>query len=274
MSIMTEPVRDHALEPLDEARARAIEDSLWWIRGRKHIIREYLTAANRVGGMQTIIDIGCGSGGNLDVLAEFGPVIGVDRSDTLAARARNRNVATAVYSGEIFNVPDASTASIFTLFDVLEHIEDDREFLLRLRSIASQKHLLLISVPACQWLFSSHDELLHHYRRYSKRSLRTLLANAGYATVKSSYFMSLLFPGVVLSRFADKATAFFGKKQTTVNVGAVPGRLNHVLTNILRTEALMSRLMAFPVGLWLFALAAPSDQGAGGSLMRFQACRR
>jgi SAM-dependent methyltransferase len=258
---MAQPIRDHALESFSEETANVIEDKLWWVRGRKHIIREYLRAANAIAPTQRIIDIGCGSGGNLDVLAEFGRVTAVDRSDTLAARARRRNIATAVYSSEVFEMQE--TADIFTLFDVLEHIEDDTQFLLRLRSIARARHLLLVSVPACQWLFSAHDELLHHYRRYSKQSLRRVLMNAGYVTLRSGYFMSCLFPLAVGSRYVEKTAAFFGRKQAEVSIGAVPGWLGNVLTRLLQTEAILSRLVTFPVGLWLFALATPSGQGVG-----------
>src|SRR4051812_28480420 len=120
----------HALEALDAESAREIEDTLWWVQGRKDIIRRHLRKiAARFGSPKTIMDIGCGSGGNLDVLAEFGSVIGVEPSPVLAERSRLRSVAKQVYERPAWEIEETHSVSLFTMFDVLEHIEDDRGFL-------------------------------------------------------------------------------------------------------------------------------------------------
>ena len=86
------PIQDHALEAMPDAESLLIEDRLWWVRGRKAIIKEYIERITRYGAISNIMDIGCGSGGNLDVLGGFGRVIGVEPSATLARRARGRGV--------------------------------------------------------------------------------------------------------------------------------------------------------------------------------------
>jgi SAM-dependent methyltransferase len=252
---MAEPIRDHALERMSEAEAMELEDTLWWAQGRKHIIREYLKAAKAAAPLGTVMDIGCGSGGNFDVLAEFGRVVGVDRSPVLVERARGRGIATAVYQQDVFGVPEVGATDIFTLFDVLEHIEEDGQFVSRLSRSGPRRHMLLISVPACQWLYSGHDQLLNHHRRYSKSGLEALLRNGGYEILKSGYFMCVLFPVAVLSRLTEKLGALLGRKQTGVRIGAVPGWMNGILANVLRAEAVMSGRVTLPIGLWLFALA-------------------
>src|SRR5689334_14407847 len=103
----TEAKTHHALEALDSNVARDIEDALWWVQGRKSIIRAHIRKiAAPPARIQTIMDIGCGSGGNLDVLAEFGSVIGVEPSKVLAERSRLRGVATRVYEQPAWELDD------------------------------------------------------------------------------------------------------------------------------------------------------------------------
>ena len=257
---MNEPVQDHALEPMPEQEARELEDRLWWIQGRKRIIRSYLKTAKTIAPISRIMDIGCGSGVNFDVLAEFGRVWGCDRSATLAQRARTRGVAQEVYETDVSESPDVRQTDIFTLFDVLEHIEHHDEFVARLSRVAPPKHMLLISVPAYQFLYSSHDRLLHHYRRYSRSDLRNLVKNNGYDMIRSGHFMFFLFPVALLSRLKEKLMTQIGRPNTVVNVGIVPNWLNRVLSGLLAVEARISTSVSLPVGLWLFALARRTDQ--------------
>jgi SAM-dependent methyltransferase len=250
------------LEHISEEEALRIEDTLWWLRGRKAIIKRYMVrAAARGQSCQspTIMDIGCGSGGNLGVLADFGRVIGVEPSETLAHRARKRCIAEAIFSQDVRDLNECHEVDIFTMFDVLEHIKHDSEFLGQLRDKAAHPHYLLISVPACQFMFGDHDRLLHHHRRYSSKMLRQALEEAGYRVREMSYFMFLLFPLALLARMKDRFMAMLGRKRATVELGDLPHYLGTLFSLTLRIEALVSKKMRFPVGLWLFALAASPD---------------
>ncbi|NIM13238.1 MAG: methyltransferase domain-containing protein [Candidatus Aminicenantes bacterium] len=252
---MKQDIRDHAFENISEEKAAALEDTLWWLQGRKYIIRNYLQAAIKTKKIEKIMDVGCGSGGNFDVLAEFAKVVAVERSHPLVMRARARGIAEAVYEKDFFDLPDYDKIDLFTLFDVLEHIEYDFEFFKKIKQIAPPNHMLLLSVPACQFLYSDHDRLLHHYRRYSRKTLHALLRDNGYEITRSSYFMFFLFPFALFSRFKEKVMRLFKKKQTSVNVGEVPNWLNRILTKILDMESRFSRHFSFPIGLWIFVLA-------------------
>lgn len=253
-------IQHHALEAMSDEEGMTIEDRSWWVRGRKAIIREYLERARRRGTLSTIMDIGCGSGGNLDVLGDFGGVIGVEPSEPLARRARSRGVAEAVFQQDALELDECRNVDLFTMFDVLEHIENDEAFLAELRKKAAQKHRLLVSVPACPFLYSDHDRMLHHYRRYTYRTLESTLDEAGYQVLQMSYFMFFLFPLVLFARMKDKFMARLGKKRTTVDVGDVPQNLTGPFAATLTLEALMSRKIRLPIGLWLFALAESGDQ--------------
>jgi len=249
------PIHDHALEAMPDAESLLIEDRLWWVRGRKAIIKEYIKRITRNGAISNIMDIGCGSGGNLDVLRGVGRVIGVEPSATLAHRAMGRGIADAVFQQDAFALDECRNMQLFTMFDVLEHIENDETFLARLRQKAAHKHFLLVSVPACQFLYSDHDRILHHYRRYTDNTLRAALEAGGYHVLHMSYFMFFLFPFVLLARLRDEFMAKLGKKRTSVEIGDFPPIISMPFAASLRIEALLSRKVRFPIGLWLFALA-------------------
>lgn len=254
------PIQDHALEAMPDAESLLIEDRLWWVRGRKAIIKEYIERITRYGAISNIMDIGCGSGGNLDVLGGFGRVIGVEPSATLARRARERGVAEAIFQQDALELDECRNMQLFTMFDVLEHIESDKAFLVQLRKKAAHKHLLLVSVPACQFLYSDHDRILHHYRRYTDKTLRATLEEGGYQVLQMSHFMFFLFPFVLFARMRDKIMAKLGKKSTTVEIGDFPPILSVPFATTLRIEAFLSRKVRFPIGLWLFALAENQSQ--------------
>jgi hypothetical protein len=182
-------------------------------------------------------------------------VWGLERSAILAARARRRGVAVAVAESDLFDCEIDTRIDLFCLFDVLEHVEEDREFIHRLSETGHRNHRLLLSVPACPFLFGPHDELLHHYRRYSRARLEALLRAEGYDIVRSSYFMFLLFPLAVLSRVIDGASVRIGLKREDVNLGRVPAPINWLFTKVLQLEARIGRYTNFPIGLWVVVLA-------------------
>ncbi len=146
------------------------------------------------------------------------------------------------------------------MFDVLEHIECDVDFLKKLKCHATQKHTLLFSVPACPFLFCEHDILLNHYRRYSITTLKNCLIQAGYNPISIRYYMFFPFPLVFIARFIDKLKAFFGFRRKHVDVGIVPSMVNAGLISLLNFESVLSQYIRFPIGVWLFCIAESDQQ--------------
>ncbi len=255
-SASPQPIQDHATEFFSDDRAALeLEDRLWWFAGRRHILRRYLDRARARRPIERIVEIGCGSGGQLPLLAEYGEVTGIERSETLARRARSRDVAREVLTNDFFDIETGYDYQLTCLFDVLEHMEDDARFFRKLGTLAGPGHQVLLSVPACPSLYGPHDVLLHHYRRYSRPALRSLLERNGYRVVELSHFMFFMFPVAALMRIKDRIAARLGRPLKAVELGEVSPWLNTLFGRLLELESRLSRNAPLPVGLWLIALA-------------------
>src|SRR5438046_2697903 len=117
-------------EDVDDARHMAAEDCLWWIVGRKAILKTFLDLTVSTRPLQRIFEIGCGSGNGFDLLSKYGQVIACDASAVQVRRARARGIAAEVFLTEnCFQHTFSEPFQLTCLFDVLEHVEDDADFL-------------------------------------------------------------------------------------------------------------------------------------------------
>lgn len=225
------------------------EDRHWWFVGRRRIIERELEALS-LPRDASIIDLGAGTGGNLAMLGRFGHVAAMEPDDgaRVIASARNNLDIRAGTLPNAIPFPDGS-ADVVGLFDVLEHVEDDRGSLLAIRRLLKPDGFLLLTVPAHQWLWSAHDEMLHHFRRYSRRGLRSLAVSSGFRVRKLSFFNAALFPLAAAMRLSNMRQA----DRSPAGVGIPPRFLNAAMTGILRAEGGLLRLTNLPVGLSLLA---------------------
>jgi SAM-dependent methyltransferase len=244
-------------EDEDDATVMAMERRLWWIAGRKNILRRILDRAVAIRSVRRILDIGCGSGNSFDLLAPYGQVIGCDSSPVQVRRARSRGIAAEVFvtEGDLFEQPFGEPFQLTCLFDVMEHMDDHAGFLARLNARVETGHLLLVSVPACPAIYGPHDRLLEHFRRYKLKGLEELLASRGFRVIWSNHFVTLLFPFIALLRLIEKWRDKVGKPQEKVNIGNMPGWVNPILRGILAVEAVIANRVPLPFGLWAIVLA-------------------
>jgi SAM-dependent methyltransferase len=242
------------MEETYELDTLAVEDRYWWYRGRRRIVLD-LVRSLPLPSEPRILDAGCGSGRNLIELAGFGTVVGLEPSERGAEVARDRGVGEVVVA-EIATMPfDDSSFDLITLLDVLEHIEDDRGALHALRRVARPGGLLLITVPAYPQLWSSHDELNEHYRRYTRSALLARAAEAGWRPLRTTHFNLLLLPVAAAWRLAERVRP----RDTTSasELVATPPALNWLLEQPLRAEAALLRSgRRIPAGLSLVGVFA------------------
>lgn len=232
-------------------RMTATEETHWWFVGRRRMIAGLIEDLALPPDAH-LVELGAGTGGNLKMLQSFGTVSAMEYDEGA------RDVASAkggipVSPGRLPDgIPfEPGSADVVGLFDVLEHIEDDAGSLREIRKLLSPRGVLILSVPAHQWLWSGHDEVLHHFRRYSRANLRQLVEDCGYSVRRLTYFNSTLFPAAALVRRLDRR-----KADGDVAGGGIPAApINAILTAVLTIEARAARLFGrLPVGLSLFAV--------------------
>ena len=223
------------MDPEFERETLSVEDDHWWYRGRRQILRDVI-ARLRLDPGTRILDAGCGSGRNMVELADFGEVTGIDISDYSAEVARARNVGP-VEVGELSALPFGdATFGLVTTLDVIEHVDDDVEALREMRRVARPDGRLLVTVPAHPSLWSSHDVVNHHKRRYTMDLLLANAAAAGWAPEWTTYFNSLLLPAAAAYRLLERIPPR-REGEPKSQLSASSGMLNTVLEKPLLAEA-------------------------------------
>ncbi|KRC81029.1 class I SAM-dependent methyltransferase [Sphingomonas sp. Root241] len=233
-------------------RMAAHDTTHWWYRARRDILADYLTRWGGLPGDARILEIGCGTGHNLPMLAQFGEIDAIEIDETAGAKASERlgkPVGTSPLP-ELVGVAPGSY-DLVAVLDVIEHVEDDVAALKAIATALKPGGKILITVPAHQWMWSAHDVVNHHKRRYSKAGFEALLAKAGLQGRKLGYFNSLLFPVAVAARFAGK---LMGKDDS--DDSPPPKPLNTLFEGIFRLERHMVGRVPLPPGLSLIALAS------------------
>ncbi len=180
-----------------------VEDNHFWFRSRNRIIETRLNQlAAEFPGHFHLLEVGCGTGNVLRVLDEGFPgatIIGMDLFAEGLHFARHRTGA-ALVQGDMHRPPFTDQFEVIGLFDVLEHLPDDRQVLRDLRMMLKDDGVLLITVPAHRRLWSYFDEAAHHCRRYEPDELRQKLGEAGYEIEYFTQFMMSIFPIVWIGR--------------------------------------------------------------------------
>lgn len=231
---------------------RDIEDRHWWFRARREII-SVLLSQMQLSPTNRLLDLGCGTGGNLEMLSRFGAVTGLELDQQAMELAQQRRVAN-VLSGSLPDaVPyEAESFDCVTMLDVLEHVEKDEAGLRSVHRVLAPGGWLLLTVPAFQFLWGPHDTEHHHYRRYRAAELRRKLQGAGFTISKLSYYNSWLFPPIALLRLVHKAIPF---GQAGGEERLPPGWLNHLLERLFASERWVLARSSLPFGVSLVAIA-------------------
>lgn len=224
----------------------------WWYRARRDILSDYLTREARLPEQARILEIGCGTGHNLPMLAQFGTVDAIE-IDPAAREVASLRLGKAVGEAPLPALSGVPTAAydLIAVLDVVEHIEDDVAALRAMRERLAPGGKILITVPAHQWMWSAHDVVNHHHRRYSKRTLAKAIADAGLKHNGLRYFNSLLFPAAVAARVAGKLT---GKDDS--DDSPPPKPLNAAFEAIFRLERHLLGRIPMPPGLSIVTLVS------------------
>ena len=227
----------------------ALQETHWWFCARRRILSRLLTKFVPAGGR--VLEVAAGTGSNLMMLENWGAVTALE-PNRFAADYLARNFGVEVIRDAVPTSSNAGPATfdLIAALDVLEHIEDDTSALDFMVRRIRPGGWLAVTVPAFDILWSTHDEALHHKRRYRKRELVRKLGSAGLAVEFHSYFNFLLFGPALAIRLMDRlrpGTARSGSKPTLPI-------LNRCLRFIFESEARLLEWLNPPFGLSIVAL--------------------
>jgi 2-polyprenyl-3-methyl-5-hydroxy-6-metoxy-1,4-benzoquinol methylase len=228
----------------------------WWYRARRDVLARLIETRIRPLAGARILEVGCGTGHNLDMLGRFGRVDATE-IDAVARTMASTRLGRQVADAPLPALPGIAERSydLIAILDVLEHVEDDRAALSAMAARLRPGGHILITVPAHPWMWSAHDEVNHHKRRYTKASLRAAVQGAGLRLDMLSWFNSLLFPAAAAARLVGRLS---GKSDSDDSLPPAP--VNALFEALFRLERYAIGRLPFPPGLSLAAIvSSPSS---------------
>lgn len=232
-----------------------LEKFHWWFVYRqnilKFILKKYLSDLHKEA---KILDIGCGTGGNIRLLKEnYENVIGLDNNDFALEYCKEKGLKNIIKG----NLPDSievedNSIDLILLFDVLEHIEEDEKSLSILKNKLKNQGHILLTVPAFSFLWSKHDEEFHHKRRYNIEEIKKILESQDFKIIKSSYLYFSLFPVVLIMRLLKKVFKPYSKMDDFKLNNMF---LNNFIVKFLFIEEFLLNYFDYPFGSSILILA-------------------
>jgi len=234
------------------ARLAQSDQTSWWVRGRRDLVRAVLKRQLNGAANGTVGDLGCGAGGMADVLGAYGDLVGIDISPLAVAVCRTRGYRSLAL-GTLEGLPLRGDAlDLAGMTDVLEHVEDDERVIRECFRVLKPGGTLLITVPALSWLYSEHDRALGHARRYSRGEIRRLLERCGFRVTRVTYFNALLLPAAVAVRLLSAVRRGARPEADPLDLA---NPWNWLAYRVLLIEKALIRVMDLPLGLSLLCVA-------------------
>jgi len=239
------------MQPQDIEDMYVTETTHWWFAGKRLLMRRLL--GERLGrpGLR-ILDVGCGAGATAADFSANGWVCACDRSLHALRFVGERGIATRA-AADADALPFREGAfDVVLAFDVMEHVVDDAAFLRELARVVAPGGALAIHVPAWPSLWSRHDEILEHKRRYTRRSLRALLDDSPLRVAYLGWASCAIFPITVAIRWMRRLSHV---ESDGADLVVVPAWLNRLLGGVYRVESAVAVRTGLPFGVSLAVIA-------------------
>jgi len=235
-----------------------IEKDHWWFIGMRDICRTMLRRS-LIQNRQTrekYLDVGCGTGLWTTKLSELGTVCGLDFSSDALTFCQKRGIKQLVRASAT-SLPFADASySVITALGLIEHLDDDKGFLGELYRVCKPEGHILLLTSAYKCLWSQHDEIVHHKRRYTRKEVEALLNASGFKVVSSSYVNTLLFVPILLIRLVQRLVSSGAHNSDgSPDLFMPPPTMNRLLYWLLWTEAQFLKVTTFPFGVGIVLLA-------------------
>ena len=231
-----------------------VEDKHWWFVGRRAILESFMRGIvakmGAQGSSMRILDVGCGTGANLEMLSQFGKAEGVDVSDDALEFCRGKGLNVQKGLAEKLPYEDGAF-DVTTALDVVEHLDDDIAGLTEMFRVTKSGGYSLIFVPAFMWLWGVQDDISHHRIRYTKSQIIERLGKAGYSIERATYANWTFFAPILAGRTLMKLTGIKPESENNVNVSA----LNGVFGRLFSSERFWLKNFNFPFGVSIVVVA-------------------
>lgn len=233
------------------------EDSHFFYKGTHRIILEILDKYLSKKKELAILDAGCGTGLLLKKLKKFGQVYGIDISNEALKFAKKRGIKN-LYQASVTKLPFADKKFDLVLsIDVLYHqnVSSDQKALRELYRVLKPEGLLIVKVPAFNWLRGNHDLVVQTKHRYTINELKKKLESSNFKIKKISYLYIFIFPILVLKRLGDKLFP----KQVSSEINEVPKIINKIFLWLITLEARIVLFSSLPFGVSILAVAKKNN---------------
>lgn len=234
-----------------------LEKTYWWHQGKVHLVKALLGEERDL----TILEIGCGTGMLTKFLSNYGTITGIDISPEAISFCQKQGLEK-VFKADINSMditPHRSKYDLVVASDVLEHIQDDMQAMKNIKKMLKESGRFLLTVPAHKFLWSEHDEALHHKRRYHSLEITKKLKDAGFTVAKKTYFVATALPAIVLFRLWGN---IFGKSAyPKTSYVVLPEVLNNLMIKLLAFEAEVAKKLDLPIGVTIAVVARKNPKG-------------
>lgn len=246
---LPQEMQQHTYAIMDE-----VEGSHWWFVGRRAILESFLKQicpllATRHSSLR-ILDVGCGTGANIEMLSQYGEAEGVDVSDDALEFCRLKGLKAQKGLAETLPYADESF-ELTTALDVVEHLDDDIAGLKEMFRVTKRGGYSLIFVPAFMWLWGVQDDISNHRIRYTKKQIVSRLETAGYTVERATYANWTFFAPILAGRTIMKITGIKPESENNITISG----LNGIFGKLFGAERFWLKNFNFPFGVSIVVVA-------------------
>jgi SAM-dependent methyltransferase len=232
-----------------------LQEKHWWFVARRDVIQSFMKLQMKENSTSKVLEIGCGVEGNVGLLSQSDSYLGIDMHKPAIDYCSEKFPQFNFHCTRVEDIPQEFSSNKFDsiyILDVLEHIDDQLAILKSTQHYLTQNGKILLTVPAFEFLWSPHDDFVHHVRRYTKNGLKKTVEEAGYKVERISYFNSILFPLALIQRLGMRLM----KKKLSTHLSTPPTVINWLFTWIFAKEAWILKHTNLPVGLSIMAVVS------------------